>query len=287
MITQCTLKNSIHCTGIGLHSGARVRLSLHPAPAGYGISFMRTDIAAQVPIPARAAFVGETTMASSLIKDGAKISTVEHLMSALCGLGIDNVKVEIDAEEIPIMDGSSATFVYLILEAGIEKQAQPRQFLRIKKPIEIAQPDKSAKLLPHASFKLSFAINFAHPAVDATGQFYEIDFAQLSYAHEIGRARTFGFMQDVEFLRSKGLARGGSFENAIVMDEYRVLNTDPMRYGDEFVRHKILDAVGDLYLAGYPILGHYVADRSGHGLNNQLLRKVLADESAFEIVTLP
>ncbi|NYH98958.1 UDP-3-O-[3-hydroxymyristoyl] N-acetylglucosamine deacetylase [Cupriavidus plantarum] len=271
--------------GIGLHSGRKVTLSLRPAPADAGIVFTRVDLPEPVEIPVAASAIGDTRLASVLQKNGARVSTVEHLMSACAGLGIDNLYVDVDAEEIPIMDGSAASFVFLLQSAGIEEQSAAKRFIRVKKAVEVREGDKLARLEPFFGFKLAFTIDFRHPAVDKTGQTFSIDFADTSYVREIARARTFGFAHEVEALREMGLARGGSLDNAIVLDEHRMLNNEELRYGDEFVRHKILDAIGDLYVVGHPLIGSYVAHKSGHGLNNQLLRALLADQEAYEIVT--
>lgn len=289
MLKQRTIKQLVKTVGIGLHSGTKVELTLRPAAANTGIIFRRIDLEPVVDIPASATGIGDTRMASVLQKDGARVSTVEHLMSACAGLGIDNLYVDLTAEEIPIMDGSAASFVFLLQQAGLEEQNAPKRFIRVKKPVEVREgegaKEKWARLEPYDGYKLKFFIEFKHPAVDATGQIAEVDFGFESYVKEIARARTFGFMQDVETLRGMGLARGGSFENAIVMDEYRILNIDGLRYENEFVRHKILDAIGDLYLVGYPLLASYTAHKSGHGMNNQLLRALLAQPDAYEIVS--
>ncbi len=289
MLKQRTIKQIVKTIGIGLHSGTKVELTLRPAAPDTGIVFRRVDLDPVVDLPAGATIVGDTRMASTLAKDGAKVSTVEHLMSACAGLGIDNLYIDVTAEEIPIMDGSATSFVFLLQQAGLQEQNVAKKFIRVKRPVEVREGEgtqaKWARLEPYNGFKLKFFIEFNHPAVDATGQIAEIDFAVESYVREIARARTFGFMQDVEMLRGIGLARGGSLENAIVMDEYRILNPDGLRYDNEFVRHKILDAIGDLYLVGYPFLASYVAHKSGHGLNNQLLRALLAQPDAYDIVT--
>ncbi len=289
MFRQRTVKSLIRTTGVGLHSGSRVELTLRPAAPDTGIVFHRVDLPEVVDIPALAMGVGDTRMASVLQKGNARVSTVEHLMSACAGLGIDNLHVDLTAEEVPIMDGSANTFVYLLRSAGIEEQAAPKRFIRVKKTVEVREGEgrdaKWARLEPYDGFALAFSIDFRHPAIDATSGFAEIDFARDSYTREIARARTFGFVNDVEALRSMGLARGGSLDNAIVMDEYRVLNSDGLRYDDEFVKHKILDAIGDLYLIGKPLIARYVAHKSGHGLNNQLARALLAAEDAWEIAT--
>jgi UDP-3-O-[3-hydroxymyristoyl] N-acetylglucosamine deacetylase len=285
MLKQRTIKSLVKTVGIGLHSGRKVTLTLRPAPAGTGIVFTRVDLPEAVEIPVAAGSIGDTRLASVLQKDGARVSTVEHLMSACAGLGIDNLYVDVDAEEIPIMDGSAASFVFLLQSAGIEEQNAAKRFIRVKKAVEVREGDKLARLEPFFGFKLSFTIDFRHPAVDKTGQSFAIDFADTSYVREIARARTFGFAHEVEALREMGLARGGSLDNAIVLDEHRMLNNEELRYGDEFVRHKILDAIGDLYVVGHPLIGAYIAHKSGHGLNNQLLRALLADQEAYEVVT--
>jgi UDP-3-O-[3-hydroxymyristoyl] N-acetylglucosamine deacetylase len=289
MLKQRTIKQLVKTIGVGLHSGTKVELTLRPAVADTGIVFRRVDLDPIVDLPASATGVGDTRMASTLEKNGAKVSTVEHLMSACAGLGIDNLYVDVTAEEIPIMDGSASSFVFLLQQAGLQEQDAPKKFIRIKKPVEIREgqgvQEKWARLDPFNGFKLKFFIEFNHPAVDGTGQTAEVDFGAESYVKEVSRARTFGFMQDVETLRGMGLARGGSLENAIVMDEYRILNSDGLRYENEFVRHKILDAIGDLYLIGHPLLASYTAHKSGHTLNNQLLRALLAQPDAYEIVS--
>jgi UDP-3-O-[3-hydroxymyristoyl] N-acetylglucosamine deacetylase len=291
VLRQRTIKAPVKTEGVGLHSGQRVELQLRPAPVGTGIVFRRTDLPSPVDIPVSAERVGDTRMASTLIAstDAAaapiKVATVEHLMSALAGLGIDNVFVDVTAAEIPILDGSAGSFVFLIQSVGTVEQAAPKRFVRVLRPVEVREGDKWALLEPYFGFKMSFSIDFGHPAIDATVQQVEVDFARESYVSSIARARTFGFMQDVEALRSHGLAQGGSLGNAIVMDETRVLNSGGLRSDDEFVKHKILDAVGDLYLLGHPLLAAYSAHKSGHGLNNQLLRALLADEGAWEYAT--
>jgi UDP-3-O-[3-hydroxymyristoyl] N-acetylglucosamine deacetylase len=288
MLKQRTIKYLIKTTGIGLHSGTKVELTLRPAAPNTGIIFRRVDLNPPVDIPSSAAAVGDTRMASTLVKDGARVSTVEHLMSACAGLGVDNLYIDVSAEEIPIMDGSASSFVFLLQQAGLEEQNAPKKFIRVKKTVEVREgegaAEKWARLEPHNGFKLDFFIEFNHPAIDAR-QHAEVDLAKVSFVQDVARARTFGFMQDVEMLRGMGLARGGSLENAIVMDEYRILNADGLRYEDEFVRHKILDAIGDLYLVGHPLLASYTAHKSGHALNNQLLRALLAQPEAFEIVS--
>jgi len=289
MLKQRTLKRIVRTVGIGLHSGTKVELVLRPAAADTGIVFRRVDLDPPVDIPAGALAVGDTRMASTIERDGARVATVEHLMSALAGLGIDNCHVDVDAAEIPIMDGSAASFVFLLQSAGIEELAAPKQFVRVLKPVEVRDGEgrqlKWARLSPHFGFKLRFAIDFDHPAINATTQDVEVDLAREAYVAAVARARTFGFVNEVEALRAAGLALGGNFENVIVMDEYRVLNTDGLRSGDEFAKHKILDAIGDLYLLGRPLIAAYSAFRSGHALNNQLLRALLADSTAYEIVS--
>src|SRR5450830_1692135 len=287
MLKQRTIKQQVRTIGVGLHSGTKVELTLRPAAIDTGIVFRRIDLDPIVEFPASA--VGDTRMASVLIKDGARVSTVEHLMSAAAGLGVDNMVIDVNAEEIPIMDGSASSFVYLLQQAGVEEQQAPKKFIKVIKPVEVrhgkGDAEKWARLSPYDGFKLDFFIEFNHPAVDGTMQRASVDFGDVSYIHDVARARTFGFMQDVESLRGMGLARGGSLENAIVMDEYRILNADGLRYEDEFVRHKILDAIGDLYLVGHPLLASYTAHKSGHALNNELLRALLAQPDSYEIVT--
>lgn len=282
MLKQRTLKSIVRATGVGLHSGTKVTLVLRPAQPNTGIVFSRVDLNPAVDLPASPYTVGDTRMASCLEKDGAKVATVEHLMSALSGLGIDNLYIDVDAPEIPIMDGSAAPFVFLLQSAGIEEQNAAKKFIRIKKTVEVQDGDKWARLSPYEGFRLHFSIVFNHPAVDRTDSSVTIDFADNRYVQEVARARTFGFMQDVESLRDQGLALGGSLENAIVMDEYRVLNGEGLRYSDEFAKHKVLDAIGDLYLIGHPLLAEFSAYKSGHALNNKLLRAVLADDQAWE-----
>jgi UDP-3-O-[3-hydroxymyristoyl] N-acetylglucosamine deacetylase len=289
MLKQRTVKQLVRTTGVGLHSGTKVELTLRPAAVDTGIVFRRVDLDPVVEFPSNADIVGDTRMASVLTKGDARVSTVEHLMSACAGLGIDNLYVDVTAEEIPIMDGSASSFVFLLQQAGVQEQAAAKKFIRVLQPVEVRQGsganEKWARLSPYDGFKLDFFIEFNHPAVDGTTQRALVDFGKVSYVHDVARARTFGFMQDVESLRGMGLARGGSLENAIVMDEYRILNADGLRYEDEFVRHKILDAIGDLYLVGNPLLASYEAHKSGHGLNNLLLRELLAHPESYEIVT--
>ena len=291
MMRQRTIRSLVKTTGVGLHSGERVELVLRPAAADTGIVFRRVDLDPPVEIHSDALRVTDTRMASTLTAGASgdaaqvRVATVEHLMSALAGLGIDNLYVDVTAAEIPILDGSAGSFVFLIQSAGIVEQAARKKFIKVLEPVEVRDGDKWARLDPHFGFKLKFSIEFGHPAIDATGQAVEVDFAETSYVRDVARARTFGFMRDVEALRAHGLAKGGSFGNAIVMDEYRVLNADGLRFGDEFVKHKILDAIGDLYLVGHPLLAAYTAHKSGHALNNQLLRALLARREAWEIVT--
>jgi UDP-3-O-[3-hydroxymyristoyl] N-acetylglucosamine deacetylase len=285
MLRQRSLKSAISASGVGLHTGQKVRLTLRPAPPDTGIVFRRVDLASPVDIPARADLVGETRLSSCLVHGGAKVYTVEHLMSALGGLGIDNLYADLDAPELPIMDGSASPFVLLIQQAGIEQQAAPKRFLRVKRRVEVKDGDKWARLDPFDGYKLSFSIEFRHPVIERSTQSVEVNFAETSYLKEIARARTFGFMHEVEDLRDSGLALGGGLDNAVVLDEYRVLNAEGLRFADEFIRHKLLDAIGDLYLLGRPLLGAFAAHKSGHALNNKLLRALLAQADALETVT--
>ncbi len=285
MLKQRTLKSLIRATGVGLHSGAKVTMTLRPAAPDTGIVFRRIDLDPPVDIKADPYCVVDTRLCSGLQNGDVKVSTVEHLMSALSGLGIDNLHVDVDAAELPIMDGSAGPFVFLLQSAGIEEQGVPKRFIRVKKTVEVKEGDKWARLEPYEGFRLTFSIIFNHPAVDRTGTTVTVDFASTSYIQQVSRARTFGFMQDVETMRAHGLALGGSLENAIVMDEYRVLNADGLRYADEFVKHKVLDAIGDLYLVGHPLLASFTAHKSGHALNNDLLRALLADQTAWEWAT--
>jgi UDP-3-O-[3-hydroxymyristoyl] N-acetylglucosamine deacetylase len=285
MIRQRTLKTSVRATGVGLHTGHKVTMVLRPAPADTGIVFCRSDLPGNPAIPALATNVVNTQMASVLGKDGVRVSTVEHLMAALFGLGIDNAFVDVSAEEVPIMDGSAGTFVFLIQTAGVEEQAAVKRYIRILKKVEVEKDDKHVRLEPFHGFKVGFSIEFSHPVFAASTSTAEVDFGEVSFVREISRARTFGFTQEVEYLRSKGLARGGSLDNAVVIDDFRVLNVDGLRMDDEFVKHKALDAVGDLYLAGRPLIGAFYGHKSGHELNNLLVRKLLADASAWEEVT--
>ncbi len=285
MIRQRTLKNVIRATGIGLHSGKKVFLTLRPAAPNTGIVFRRTDLADPVDVVACAECVGETRLATTLQRDGQSISTVEHLLSAFAGLGIDNAYIDLTAPEVPIMDGSAGPFLFLIKSAGIEEQAAPKKFVRIKKTVAIQDGDKWARLEPHEGFRIRFSIDFQHPAFRNSHQEAEVDFSSTRFEREISRARTFGFMRDVEMLRAQGLALGASLDNAVGLDEYRILNEGGLRYEDEFVRHKILDAVGDLYLLGHPLIGAFTAHKSGHALNNQLIRSLMAQQDAWEYVT--
>jgi UDP-3-O-[3-hydroxymyristoyl] N-acetylglucosamine deacetylase len=285
MIRQRTLRNAIKATGIGLHTGEKVYLTLAPAPVDTGILFRRTDLDPVVEIPATASNVGDTTLSTTLVAEGERVSTVEHLLSAMAGLGIDNAYVDVSASEVPIMDGSAGPFVFLIQSAGIEEQPAAKKFIRIKRPVTVEDGDKKASFLPFDGFKVSFSIDFDHPVFRDRKAHAEIDFSSTSFVKEISRARTFGFMHEIEYLRSKGLARGGSVDNAIVVDEYRILNQDGLRYEDEFVKHKVLDAIGDLYLLGYGLIGEFRAHKSGHALNNASLRALIAREDAWDMVT--
>jgi UDP-3-O-[3-hydroxymyristoyl] N-acetylglucosamine deacetylase len=282
VIRQRTLRNAVHATGVGLHTGLKVHLTLRPAPVDAGIVFRRTDLTGDADIQATPYAVGDTRLSSCLEHGSARVSTVEHLMSALAGLGIDNVYVDVTAPEIPIMDGSSGPFVFLVQSAGIAEQDAPKKFIRVLAPVEVRHGDKLARFEPHHGFRLDFTIDFRHPAFDASANRVVVDFAETSYIKEVARARTFGFMHEVEMMRSQGLALGGSLDNAIVMDEYRVLNHDGLRYDNEFVKHKVLDAIGDLYLLGHPLIGAFTAYKSGHALNNALLRALLETEGAWE-----
>jgi UDP-3-O-[3-hydroxymyristoyl] N-acetylglucosamine deacetylase len=284
MLRQRTLKSLVRASGVGLHTGQKVRIALRPAPPDTGIVFRRVDLASPVDIPARAELVGEARLASTLVKGQVKVHTVEHLMSALSGLGIDNAYVDIDAPELPIMDGSASPYALLLQQAGLAEQAAAKKFLKVKKPIEVREGDKWARLEPFAGFKLSFSIDFRHPVIDRSTQSVTVDFAETSYLKEIARARTFGFMQEVEDLKGSGLALGGGLDNAVVLDEAGVLNSEGLRFADEFIRHKLLDAIGDLYLLGAPLLGAFTAHKSGHALNNRLARAALKEPGALETV---
>jgi UDP-3-O-[3-hydroxymyristoyl] N-acetylglucosamine deacetylase len=285
MLRQRTLKNVIRATGVGLHSGEKVFLTLRPAPADAGIVFRRVDLDPVVEIPANADLVTETMLCTGLSRDGGKVMTIEHLMSALAGLGIDNAYVDLSAPEVPIMDGSAGPFVFLLQSAGIAEQNAPKRFIRIRRPVEVREGDKVARFEPHQGFRIGFTVQFDHPAIPHSLSRAEVDFSTTSYVKEVSRARTFGFMRDLEFMRERNLGLGGSMDNAIVLDEFRVLNEDGLRYADEFVRHKILDAVGDLYLAGRPIIGAFEGFKSGHALNNKLVRALLAERTAWDEVT--
>lgn len=285
MIRQRTLKNVIKATGVGLHTGEKVFLTLRPAAANTGIVFRRVDLPEPVEIEARPQNVGETTLSTTLVKGKVKISTVEHLLSALAGLGIDNAYVDVSAPEVPIMDGSAGPFVFLIQSAGMEEQNAPKRFIRIKRALRVEDGDKWACFEPYDGFKVTFTIDFDHPAFRTDTQTASIDFSSTSFVKEVSRARTFGFMRDIEALRKRRLALGGSMDNAIVVDNYRILNEDGLRYADEFVKHKILDAIGDLYLLGHSLIGSFTGYKSGHGLNNQLLRELLTQKDAWESVT--
>ncbi len=285
MLKQRTLKKSINATGVGLHTGEKVKMTLRPAAPDTGIVFRRVDLPDSAEIKVQPQYVCDTRMCSALEHEGVRVATVEHLMSALAGLGIDNIYVELSAGEVPIMDGSSGPFVFLLQEAGIVEQAAAKKFIRVKKTVEVHDGDKWVRSDPYFGFKVDFTIDFAHPVFEHTGNNVKIDFADNSYIKEVSRARTFGFMHEVETLRSIGLARGGSLDNAIVLDEYRILNQDGLRYEDEFVKHKTLDAIGDLYVLGHQLLCAFTAHKSGHALNNQLLRTLMADKDAWEYTT--
>lgn len=285
MIRQRTLKNVIRATGVGLHSGKKVHLALRPAPVNTGIVFVRTDLDPEVHIPARAGNVTDTMLCTALSRGDVKVATVEHLMSALAGLGIDNAYVEVSAPEVPIMDGSAGPFVFLIQSAGIAEQNAAKKFIRIKRKVAVRDGDKEAVFLPYRGFKVSFAIDFDHPVFERQKQEASVDFSTTSFVKEVSRARTFGFMRDLEHLRANNLALGGSLDNAIVVDEYRIVNEGGLRYEDEFVKHKVLDAIGDLYQLGHSLIGEFRGVKSGHALNNQLCRALLEQPDAFEIVT--
>ncbi|MCK5898690.1 MAG: UDP-3-O-acyl-N-acetylglucosamine deacetylase [Methylococcales bacterium] len=285
MIKQQTLKNTIRATGVGLHTGDKVYLTLHPAEVGTGIRFRRTDLDQPVTIQATPENVGETMLSTTLVQGNIKISTVEHLLSALAGLGIDNAIIDVNSAEVPIMDGSAGPFVFLIQSAGVVEQNSPKKYLRIKETIRVKDGDKWAEFVPFEGFKVSFTIDFEHPAFADHLKTATMDFSLTSFVKEVSRARTFGFMKDIEFLRKNNLALGGSLDNAIIIDDDKVLNEDGLRYADEFVKHKILDAIGDLYLLGYSLIGEFRGHKSGHALNNKLLHALLANEDAWEIVT--
>ena len=285
MIRQRTLKSTVKATGVGVHTGRKVALVMRPAAPDTGIVFCRSDLPGNPAIPARAENVVDTRMATVLEKDGARVSTVEHLMSAFFGLGIDNAYVDVSAEEVPIMDGSAATFVFLLQQAGVEEQAAVKKYVRVLKTVSVEQGDKRVSLAPFPGFKVGFTIEFRHPVFEQSQTDVDIDFGEVSFVKEVARARTFGFTQDVEAMRNAGLGRGGSLDNAIVVDDFRVLNAEGLRFDDEFVKHKALDAVGDLYLLGHPLIGAFHGHKSGHALNNQLVRALIADRSAWEEVS--
>jgi len=285
MFRQRTIKTTMKATGVGLHTGKKVFMTLRPGGIDTGIIFRRVDLDSLIDIPADAGLVGETNLGTTLIKDGVKVATVEHLMSALAGLGIDNIAVELSAPEVPIMDGSASPFVFLLQSAGIEEQNAPKKFIKIKKKVRVEEDDKWAELLPFKGFKVDFEIGFNHPVFNKLKQTASIDFSSTSFLKEVSRARTFGFLKDIEKLRENNLTLGGSMDNAIVLDDFRILNEDGLRYTNEFVIHKILDAIGDTYLLGHSLIGRYSAKKSGHGLNNKLMRALIADESAWEKVS--
>ncbi len=285
MIRQRTLNNTIRATGVGLHTGEKVYLTLKPAAVDTGIVFRRTDLDPVVEIEAKAMNVGDTTLSTSLVNGDVRVSTVEHLLSAMAGLGIDNAIIDVTAPEVPIMDGSAGPFVFLIQSAGIIEQDAPKKFIRIKKLVEVSQEDKTASFKPFNGFKVTFTIHFDHPAFKERNKEVTVDFSSTSFVKEVSRARTFGFMHEFEYLRSQGLARGASMDNAIAVDDAQVLNEDGLRYEDEFVKHKVLDAIGDLYLLGNSLIGEFNAFKSGHALNNMLLRELLAQKDAWEVVT--
>jgi len=285
LLHQRTLRNAITATGVGLHTGEEVYLTLNPAPVDTGIVFRRVDLDPVVEIPARAENVGDTTLSTCLVVDQQRVSTVEHLLAAMSGLGVDNAFIDVSAAEVPIMDGSAGPFVLMIRSAGIEEQDAPKKFIRVKRKVTVEDGDKVASFLPFDGFKVSFTIDFDQPVFRDRSAHAEMDFASASFVEEVSRARTFGFMHEIEYLRSKGLARGGSFDNAIVVDDYRILNQGGLRFEDEFVQHKVLDAIGDLYLAGSALIGEYRAYKSGHALNNAAVRALLAQPDAWEMVT--
>lgn len=285
MVKQRTLKSTVQATGVGLHTGEKVYLTLRPAAIDSGIVFRRVDLAQPFDIRAEAHAVHDTRLSTCLESNGVRVATVEHLMSALSGLGIDNAIVELTSPELPIMDGSAGTFIFLLQSAGLVEQAAPKKFIRIKRTVEVRDGDKWVRFDPFNGYKLTFTINFAHPVFANTKQNVTVDLGEHSYIKEVSRARTFGFMHDVENMRAQGLALGGNLDNAIVMDEYRVINPDGLRFEDEFVKHKVLDAIGDLYLLGHPLVGAFSGYKSGHALNNALCRAMLADESSWEFVT--
>ena len=286
MIYQRTLKESIRAVGVGLHSGEKVELTLSPAAPDSGILFRRADLPGQPSFRVGPDLVNDTRLSSTLVKDGVRVATIEHLMSAFAGLGIDNVQVDVTASEMPIMDGSAAPFLYLLQQAGVREQKPARKrYVRVKKAVEAIEGDKWVRLLPHEGYKVKLTIEFRHPAFQKAAQTVELDFAETSYIKEVARARTFGFMHEVEYMRTNDLGKGGSMENAIVLDEYKVLNQEGLRFEDEFVRHKVLDAIGDLYILGYPLIAAFEGFKSGHAMNNKLLRALLADPEAWEYVS--
>ena len=285
MIRQRTLKNVIRATGVGLHTGKKVFLTLRPAAVNSGINFRRVDLDPAIEIPANPEFVGDTSLSTTLVKDNVRISTVEHLLSALAGFGIDNAYIDLSADEVPIMDGSAGPFVFLIQSAGVEEQNAAKKFLKIKQKVRVEHEGKWAMFEPFDGFKVGFTIEFDHPAFNDKNCQAEIDFSTTSFVKEVSRARTFGFMRDVELLRENNLALGGSLDNAVVVDDYRILNEDGLRYEDECVKHKILDAIGDLYLLGHSLIGSFEGFKSGHALNNALLRELMANEDSWEVVT--
>ncbi len=285
VIRQRTLKNVIRATGVGIHTGEKVFMTLRPAAVNTGIVFRRTDLDPAAEIPATATNVGDTSMSTTLVHEGVRVSTVEHLLSAMAGMGIDNAYVDLSAAEVPIMDGSAGPFVFLIQSAGIEEQLAAKRFIRVLRPIEVRQDEKWARFEPHDGFRVSFKIDFNHPVFKSHTSFASVDFSTTSFLKEISRARTFGFMRDLEMLRNRNLVLGGSMDNAVVLDDYRVLNEDGLRYEDEFVKHKVLDAIGDLYLLGHSLIGAFSGYKSGHGLNNLLLRELLQQQDAWEEVT--
>lgn len=285
MIKQRTLKNTIRATGVGLHTGDKIYLTLHPAAENTGIKFRRVDLEEPVTIDATAYNVGETILSTTLVQEGVKISTIEHLLSAMAGLGVDNALIDVSAAEVPIMDGSAGPFVFLLQSAGVKEQDAPKQYIKIKREIKVTEGDKWAAFVPMDGFKVTFTIDFEHPAFDDDVKTATMDFSSTTFVREVSRARTFGFMKDIEFLRENNLALGGSLDNAIVIDDDKIINEGGLRYADEFVKHKMLDAIGDLYLLGHSLIGEYQGYKSGHGLNNQLLRALLADTDAWEMVT--
>lgn len=285
MVRQRTLKNAIRASGVGLHTGRKVFMTLRPAADNTGIVFRRVDLDPPVDVRAEAHLVGETMLGTTLVQGDVKVATIEHLMSAFAGLGIDNAYVDLSAAEVPIMDGSAAPFVFLLQSAGVAEQKAPKKFLRIRKPVRVEEGDKFAELKPFAGFKVNFRIDFDHPVFRRHSQAASVDFSTTAFLKEVSRARTFGFARDIEMLRARQLTLGGSMDNAVVLDDFRVLNEDGLRFEDEFVKHKILDAIGDMAMAGHPLLAAYSAFRSGHALNNKLLRKLMADTEAWELVT--